>query len=718
MARDTRKSYCRICSAFCAIEVDVEEGRVTSVRGDASDPVTAGYTCSKGRQLAHQLHGPGRLRGSMKRGGDGSFEPISVETAMDEIAERLRAIIAEHGPRAVASYSGTAAYFNSATLPVVRAWHRGIGSISNYSTLTIDQPAKMIAAARHGVWAGGGHTFASSDVALSIGNNPVVSGLTLPGGVPGTNPVGSLNAARRRGLDLICIDPRRSEVARRAQLHLQVKPGEDATLLAGMLRAILAEGLHDADFCRDHTRGLEELSEALADFTPEYVEARSGVPAALVLEAARRFAAGPRGYASSGTGPDMGPRPTLTEHLIVSLNTLCGRHNREGERIPNPGALSPPFPRPAQAIPRELLPPILQWGSGPESRFRGLRQMFEEMPTSTLAEEILTPGDGQIRALISVGGNPLLAVPDPARMRKAIDSLDLHVCVDITLSASAQRADYVISARHPLEREDVTEFMDPFYEVPYAHYTRAVVEPDSEVLEDWELFLGLARRLGSRIELPGGAVDLENPPDKLALLQLLRPVTRIPLARMRDAEGGRIYDELDVRVGPAIPGIEARLDFAPAGICEELRSLRREPFDEAGTHPQRLICRRLPHVSNTVGHDFPEARARGTTNPAFMHPQELARLGVAAGELVEIASQHGAILAVAEPSDELLPGVVSMAHGFGDASLDPQRVREVGSNTGLLVATDRDYDSITGMARQSAVPVVVRRPRAPHPSDG
>jgi anaerobic selenocysteine-containing dehydrogenase len=681
LASETKTSYCRICSAFCAMHVDLEDGRledgrVTAVRGDPQDPVSGGYTCLKGRQLPHQIHGPERLRSSLvRRDGDG-FEPIATERALDEIAARLEEIVARHGPRAVASYCGTAAFFNSATLPVVRAWHRGLGSPSNFSTLTIDQPAKMIAASRHGVWGGGGHTFASSDVALSVGHNPIVSGLTLPGSPPGTNPVKNLNQARQRGLKLICVDPRRSDLARRADLHLQIRPGEDPTLLAAMLRVILEEGLHDAEFCRDHVDGLDELRAALAGFTPAHAERRTGVAAQRIVEAARLFAAGPRGFASSGTGPDMAPHPCLTEHLLACLNSVCGRHNREGERLANPGVLSPPLPRPAQAIPRELLPPILSWGDGPESRFRGLRQMFEEMPTATLAEEILEPGEGQVRALIAVGGNPAQAMPDQRNALRALEDLELLVSVDIVMSETARRADFAIAARHPFEREDLTEFMDPFYEVPYAFYSHALVDPEGDAVDDWEVFTGLARRMGTPIELPGGTLDPERPPDKLELLKRIRPATRVPLEELREIGAGRVFDELEVRVGAPLPGVEARLQLVPEGIPEELRQvLEAPPAGEGFSH--RLVCRRR----------------------------------LAPGDLVEIASDQDRILGVVEPSDEVGPGVVSMAHCWGGAPDEDGRVREIGANTGRLVATDRDYDPITGMARQSAIPVNLRPAR-------
>ena len=241
----TQKTYCRICTAYCGLEVDVADERIVGLRGDPKDPVSGGYTCIKGRQLGYQQAGPNRLRGAQKHCADGGFESIESRLALREIGDRLANVLAEYGPRAIGSYSGTAAYSNSGVLPLIRAWHKGIGSCSNYSTMTIDQPSKIVAVARQGVWGAGPHSFASADVVMSIGNNPLVSGLTLPGGIPGTNPVKTLEDARRRGLKLICVDPRRSEVARRSDIHLQLRPGEDATLLAGMLRLILDEELHD-----------------------------------------------------------------------------------------------------------------------------------------------------------------------------------------------------------------------------------------------------------------------------------------------------------------------------------------------------------------------------------------------------------------------------------------------------------------------------------------
>jgi anaerobic selenocysteine-containing dehydrogenase len=710
----TKKSFCRLCPACCAIEVDVDDGRVVEVRGDRTNPMSRGYTCIKGRQLPFEVHSAARLRASLKRQQSGEILPIASEDAMDEIATCLQEIIRRHGPRAVATYSATAAYANAAALPVVKAWHRGIGSPMNCSSVTIDQPAKIIAVGRHGFWGGGPHSFATSDVVMLIGINPLVSRLHQMGGPPGFYPH-ALREARERGLKVICVDPRRTEVARLSDIHLQLRPGEDPTLLAGMLRVILDENLFDAEFCANHVEGLEQLREAVDGFTPQYVERRAGVPADQMTVAARLFAAGPRGCASSGTGPDMAPRPNLSEHLISCLNTVCGRCAREGEAVGVPSILTPWLPRPAQAFPPELLPPEINLDQNTErSRIRGLHQVYGEMPTPALADEILTPGEGQVRALIVVAGNPLAAWPDQDKTLQALKALDLLVCLDIRMNATCRRAHYVIACPHPLEREDLPVFQDRLYELPYSQYTRAVVAPTGDVLEEWRFFAGLARRMGTAIDLPGGPLDTTDPPTTLAVLELSYPDAKVPIRTIAEQDGGRVFENVEVVVSPPIPGLEGRLRLTPEGIVEELKEVLGEPVAEPGrygrdgTYTHLLICNRLDHVMNSVGHDFPRTLARGTHNPAYLHPSDLAELGLVAGDLAEIVSEDGAIVAVIEPADEVRPGVVALAHGFAQEPEEREHVQRVGSNVNRLVATEHDHDPIAGMPRMSAIPVRVR----------
>ncbi len=703
MAIQTRKSYCRFCHNYCALEVDIEDGRAVAVRGDASDPIYGGYTCIKGRQLPELHAHPMRLLRPHKRQPDGSFEEIASRQALDEIAERISAIVEEFGPRAVASYCGTYAFQNSAALSVAKSWHQGIGSESFYSSVTIDQPAKFVAMSRAGGWHAGGHGFHAADVVMIIGCNTIVSQYTPFGGIPPWNPVREFNDAKKRGLKVIAIDPRRTDLARRADIHLQVRPGEDPTLLSGLLRVILEEGLHDQDFCADWIDGLDELRESVFQFDLDYVSQRARVPIEQIVSAARMFAAGRKGVATAGTGPDMSPRGNLTEHLVIALNMVCGRVHRAGDRLPNPGVLSPQRKRKAQAT-----APWPAFGNGPRSRVRGLGQLIGEMPTAALSDEILEPGEGQVKALMCIGGNPVVAWPDQQKTVRAMQELSLLVCVDVRLSATSKMADYVLAPKLTLERADVPVLCDTWYEAAYTHYAAAVVEPPdgADVLEEWELYWELAHRMGTQIALAGGALPMDQRPSKDDVIDLITHRKRFPLEQIKRHEGGHIYEGVEEFVGPADPDCEARVQLAPEGITAELAEVRSESAVETFSH--RLISRRLRHVYNSSGQQLDAIRAKGTTNPAFINPVDLEEIGVTSGEILEISSAHASILGVAQAADDVPSGVISMAHAWGDPSIDPKEVREIGSSTNRLVSNETDFDPISGMARQSAIPVNLR----------
>ena len=709
---ETKKSFCRFCHAFCAIEVDVEDNKVIEVRGDTSDPIYGGYTCIKGRHLPDQHNHTDRLRTSLKRMPDGSFQPIPSEQALDEIAEKLRSIIDEHGPRSVASYNGTYAFCNAITLSVTRAWHAGIESPSYYTSVTIDQPAKAIAASRAGTWLGGSQNFETADVAMLIGNNPVVS---MFGGIPPFNPWKRLRDAQKRGLKLIVIDPRETDVAKRADLYLQVRPGEDPTLLAGIVRVMFEEGLVDGDFLAGNVAHVEDLRQAVDSFTLDYVEERTGVAGALVERAARMFAEAQRGVASSGTGANMSPHPNLTEHFVQTLNTLCGRHLREGEVVPNPGVIGPERPWLAQAN-----PPNPAWGKGEPSRVRGLGEVFGEMPTAALSDEIITPGEGRVRALISVGGNPVGAWPDQLKTIEAMKHLDLNVSIDIKMSQTAKMADYVIAPKLSLERPDLTVLTDSWYPVPYAHYTPAMVEAEDDVMEEWEFFWGIAQRLGTDINLAGGLMPMDEKPSTDDVLDLITAKSRIPLDEVRAVDGGGIFERETVHVGAKAAGTDARLDAAPPDLVEEIAEVREQPIVEgAGYLPgeefsHRLISRRMREFYNSSGRDIAGLTARdGGTNPAFMNPRDGEAFGIEDGAIIEIESSRATILGVAAFADDVPSGVISMAHSWGDVPETDQDVRNIGGSTNRLVNNEEAYDPITGMARQSAIPVNIRPAKEP-----
>jgi anaerobic selenocysteine-containing dehydrogenase len=713
----THTTFCRFCHAFCGIEADIEDNRVVAVRGDRRHPLSQGFTCIKGRQLVAQHNDPNRLRATLRRNGAGTFEAIPSEEAMDEVAARLQRIIGRHGPRAVALYNGTKSWA-SVTFEMARSWLTGIGSPSFYTTVTIDQPAKAMAAALHGYWKAGWHRIADSDVVMFVGTNPLQSYLVEAVKLPCTNPTAYLRDCVRRGLKVIVIDPRRTETAQYAAMHLQVRPGEDPALLSAMVRVILSEGLYDQEFVRINARGLDELRAAVDPFTPEYAERRAGVAAQEVIAAARLFAAGPRGSVVAGTGPNMAPHPLSTEMLVNLLNTLCGRYAREGELVNNAGVLG------SAHTPRaEAGAPFNFWEGIEQPRVRGLRALNFQQPTAALADEILTPGEGQIRALICNGGNPAVAFPNQGKVVKALKSLKLLVVLDVIMSPTARLADYVFGCKLSLEKPDYSRHLEWYFPDAFAQYTPAFIKPDFDVIEEWEFFWGMAHRMRVPLTLgraplgppvAGRPVDIDRKPTIEQLMEIEAADARVPLARVRQYPSGHIFEDARVRVAPRDPASAGRLDLAPQAFIDDLRAVLAEGVIEGGyrageSFGYRLISRRMREVFNSTGVHLAALNSKGPGNPAYMNPEDMRAGGLKNGDLVRIESSNGAITAVARADSGLRRGVVSMAHSWGDLpeGEDAASRRSLGGCTNRLIADDTDFEPLVGQCRQSAIPVNV-----------
>ncbi len=728
---EVHPTICRVCAAHCGILVEVEDGRAVGVTGDRDNPLYRGYLCPKGRTLPDIHNHSGRLLHSMKRLPDGSHAPLAHGEALDEIAAKIAELLDRHGPRSVALYAGTYAFMYPLATPMAMAWMNAIGSPMRFAPATIDKPGKGIAMALHGRWAAGPQTFADADVWMIVGANPPVSRSI---GAPPNNGSGQLHQASRRGTKLIVIDPRSTEAARLATVHLQCRPGQDPVILAGMLRLIIREGLLDRHFVAENAHGLELLARAVEPFTPELVEQRADVPAERLVHAARLFAAGPRGFAVAGTGPNMAPRGTLSEYLLLCLNTVCGRWLRAGDRVPNPGVLTPAFSPQAQPV-----APTPGWGFGERLRVRGLGATAAGLPTAALPDEILLEGEGQVRALICVGGNPVAAWPDQQRTIAAMRKLELLVTVDTEMSATAALAHYVIAPRLSLEQPGYTQSIETLstyaygmgYESPYAQYAPRLIDPPpgADVIEDWELFYGLAQRMGLALSLesavpwivggagaPPAALDMQHKPATEELLGALVSGSRVPLEEVKVHPHGHVFDDVSFIVGEKDPSCLARLELADATMLAQLGEVATEVESVSPEFGYRLVPRRLPDVYNSFGRSHERLVRHFRYNPAFLHPADLEALSVAPGELVEIRSQHGSILGVAESDAALRRGLVSMTHAFGelsDAVDEAERVREAGSNIGRLIPVDRDYDPHCGIPRMSAVAVDVRRHGAP-----
>ena len=712
MTITTKKTFCRFCLSCCGLEVDVDEGVAVALRGDTSNPLSAGYTCLRGRELINIQQHPDRIRGALKKVDD-KFIEISMTQALDEIAIKTQQLIEQHGGRAIASYNGSWAWSNLPTLPLSKSFHQAIDSPSVFSPMTLDQPAKAFMLCRFGLWAGGIHAFKDADVVMFIGNNTLLSQYAPPGGLPPYNPVRRLQDALDNGLQLLVIDPRKTEVANRATLHLQLRPGEDTTLLSGIIRIIIDEKLYDEQFCDEFIDDLNGLREMLEPFNISYVSQRADVPVEQITAAAKMFAAGPRGAATTGTGPEMSPRGSLTEHMVMIINAICGRYYREGE-VP---AVAPPLSMGRQAKAQVVFPPQA-WGEGfVKSRFRGLTQIGDEMPCNVMADEILTPGQGQIRALFCVGGNPMIAFPNQEKIGRALENLPLLVAIDPWLSATSRRAHYILGPKVAMEREDATLLGEMYFEDPYAHYTEAVVEAQGDTIEEWEFFWEIAKRLDLPLSIHGQAVPMDQCPSKYQITELMAKDSRIPLSRIKaetSIAGGKIYPDARGVVAGKSATNNNRFRLLPEDVRGQLYEVANEVLNEKGlvatedSYSHLLISRRIRQFFNSTGHNLKQLQSKGTTNYAYMHPDDLADMGIESEAMVEISSSAGTIVGVVKASSDLKSGVVSMAHAFGDTTSDATNVQQQGSSTNRLVSDENDFDPITGQARQSAIPVSIR----------
>ena len=655
---------------MCGLEVELDGGRVTSIKGDAAHPLSQGYTCTKGRHFGDVHARPDRFLTA--RRGD---EELPILDAVREVGERLAAIAAEHGPDSIALFRGTQATTSALTFPFSVAFWRATGSRSLYTTMTIDQSAKWVTESRLGRWLGGRQRFEDADVWLLAGTNPLVS---LQGGdltgFPIHNPSRALRDARARGLKLIVIDPRRTETAARADLHLQLRPGTDAVLYGGLLHVLFAAGLVDREFCVRHVSGIDALRGAVAGLTPAVVGERCGLQPSEVVEAARVFGSAGRGMAMSGTGVDMGPFSNLAEHLLSCLNVVCGRFPRAGEPVAHPAVLRAPVPAKAQ-----VAGPAREWEHDPGT-------IHGELPSSTLPEAIAS---GRVRALLVVGANPAANLPGAAQV---LGGLELLATIEPFPTETARLAHYVLPPALAFERPDFTRPYEAYFTAPFAQYTDALLPRPAGVLEDWEILwelagvLGLTLRVGGMKIAPG-----DERPSSAELLDRLGGRGRVPLADVRGHPHGAVFDLEPLRVLEA-DASAGRFDVLPDDVAAELCAARAA----APVNGFQLVVRRIKRAMNTLGAD--------RENPCSVHPDDLAALGLRAGDEVELASAHGAVHTVVTADRTLRPGTVSLTHGFARA------------NAAHLISPTADVQAINAMPVMTALPVTVRAARTPCPA--
>lgn len=705
---------CSLCEACCGLALGVADDRIVHVQPDAEDVFSRGFICPKGMATGEIQHDPDRLRTPLRRTASGDFEAISWESALAITAERLLATRQRHGANAVGIYYGNPIIHNYGALILRKALLDALGTRNVFSAGSQDTSPRFAVSY---------HLYGSSlatpvpdidrcDYFLCIGANPLVSNgsaMTAP------NVRARLRAIQRRGGTVVVVDPRRTETAAAADLHIAIRPGGDAALLLSMARILLDRGRVDEALLDATSDGWQDVRRRLLAIDLPAAAAVCGVPEATIERLALDFAAAGAAAAYSRVGTCNNRHGTLATYATDLLNIVTGRLGQVGGWM---------FPTPA------FDPTIitrLPGGDGHgrwHSRVRGLPETLGDLPAACLAEEIETPGDGQIRALVTFAGNPVLSTPNGRRLAGAIDGLDFMVSIDLYVNETTRHADVILPSAWTLTEEHVDLLVPSFAVRDFARWSPAVVAPEAGQRLDWEILLDLIRRLGggpSGVPLVDRAIGLLERcgyrwhPSHVADLLL-----RIGPHGDRFLPGGKGLNMRKLRraphgidLGPLRPGRKRirrpgqRPQLAAAPLMAAFDQFLAAPPCDGFDRELLLIGRRDVRTCNSWIHNAPSMVRGRERCVLYVHPEDASRAGLGDGDTAWLESRvHRAAVAV-HVTDEMRPGVVSLPHGWGHAAAAPWQ-RVAGSRPGVSAndwTDDQDVESVVGQSILNGVPV-------------
>lgn len=703
---------CTWCEACCGIEVEVDGDQVTGIRGDPLDPLSQGYICPKAYALKDLHEDPDRLRYPIRRTSTG-WERIGWDEALDYAAEGLLEIQRRHGLDAVATYLGNPTAHNVGAVVFMQELRRALGSRNCYSASTLDQFPKMVAA--HFLY-GNGVLFSIPDVdrtdfMLILGANPLVSNGSI---MTAPDMRRRLRRIQERGGRVVVVDPRRSETARVADQHLFIRPGTDAFLAAALVHTLFDEDLVRLGKAEAFTEGLEDLRGAVADFGPEAVAEKTGIAAAEIRALARAFAAAPSACAYGRIGTCVNEFGTTANWFIEAFNILTGNLDRPGGMM---------FPNGmADVTMLYKTTPYGRW----RSRVRGTPEFLGELPAGALAEEIETPGEGQVRGLLTLAGNPVLSSPAGHRLSGAFERLDFMVSVDFYLNETTRHAHVILPPTGPLEHDHIDLVFAATAVRLTAKWSPKVFDAPADTRDDADIHLALIHRLfagrgpGGRAQAlayktlarMGGQRAWEMGADAGVRMGAFGDRYRpwrggLTLKKIKRSEHG-------IDLGPIQPclperlGGDRRVRLAHPDLIADLPRLRAalgKPTPEL-----MLIGRRELRTNNSWAHNLPSLVSGPRRCVLFMHPVDATARDVETDDSVVVASRVGSVEVPVHVTDEVMPGVVSLPHGYGHA-VEGVRMKVAKEHAGVSVndLTDPEpMDPLSGTAVLNGVPVTVR----------
>ena len=734
--RQVHLRTCPLCEAMCGLEIHVRDEKVELIRADRDDVWSKGHLCPKGTTLGHLHHDPDRLRVPMLRQPDGTFREATWDEAFARCGELLLPVIAEHGIDAVTAYVGNplAHALSLSRYIGILIGMSGIPMI--YSPGTVDQWPKNVSShlMYGGMWSIPVPDVRRTDLLIAMGANPQASQGSL---LACPDLMGEIDAIQERGGEVVVIDPRRTGTADRASEWLPITPGIDAAFLLAVVHVLFADDSVDLGTVADLIEGVDGLRDLVAEWSPERVATTTGITADRTRRLAHQLADAERGVLYGRIGLCNQEFGTLASWLVDVVNILTAHFDV-------PGGLM--FPRPA-AWPLTVLPmPGLENGAPNfgrwRSRVRGAPEILGHVPASCLAEEIATPGDGQIRALFTVAGNPVLATPGGDRLDDALDGLECMISVDNWINETTCHADVILPGMSALEQAHHDDLIWQFAVGSGAKYSAPIFPPTDGRPHEWEILIRLA---GLCLGQPASEVDVAAIDD--GFFDVLAEVHGLdgPTLRERYDEGGpeRLLD-LTLRTGPFgdrygenPDGINLdKVKAAPHGIdlgpnISHLADVLQTPNGKVVLAPDYitadiprlaarldrpaddlvLISRRHLRSNNSWMHNVPVLVKGKDRCTLLIHPDDAQRFGLDDGDHAKVSSEAGALVVPVEVTDAIKRGVVSLPHGWGHDKAGTRMAvakQHPGVNTNVL-SPGGFVDVLSGNAAVNGIPVSVAR---------
>ena len=719
---DVAYTTCPLCEATCGLELSFSpDGELLKVRGDDADVFSHGFICPKGGSLKALHEDPDRLRAPLVR-RDGELVEVTWDEAFEEIARRLPPILEQHGRNAVGVYLGNPSAHSLSGVLYGRALLKALGTKQIYSASTVDQMPKQVSC---GLMFGTLLSVPIPDVdrtdhMLILGANPLASNGSL---MTAPDMRGRLRAIRDRGGKVVVVDPRRSRTAEHADEHHFIRPGTDAHLLAAMAHEIFENDLVDLGDVGDHVEGLEAARVLVAPFTPERAASTCGIAADDIRRMARELAEAERACVYGRIGTCTQEFGTLASWLVDVLNVITGNLDRPGGAMFPKAAAGQSNSRGEGGRGRGVQ--LGRW----QSRVRGLPEVFGEIPVACLAEEIETPGDGQIRAMITIAGNPARSTPNSERLEAALESLDFMVSIDVYVNETTRHADVILPGPTPLQRSHYDLAFTQLSIRNFAKYSPALQDPPPGMPQEWESLLRLtAIAAGQGADADIDAIDRfvaeqtaavsgvdpasvpdameRRGPERLLDLMLRGGPYDLTLADLEAAPHGIELGALAPRVPEVLRTASGKIELAPEPIAADVPRLE-AALDRTVNGGMVLIGRRQLRSNNSWMHNL-EPLVKGKERcTAHVHPDDAGRLGLTDGELARVSSRAGEVEVPVEVTDGVMPGVVSIPHGWGhdaDGIRMSVAAAHAGTNSNAL-ADEELIDPLSGNSVLNGIPV-------------